>query len=128
MAKLSKSKQEKALAVIAKYLGPKMGYVKPCGECEPCAAGLKWDWQCDNPDLNVSAQTGQRAAHSGLGPMLIPDWDWPSSGPAPSIILEGGPDEWAYDASNDESVQAEMAKIGIYCEPYSTYALCLYAA
>lgn len=100
--KISKKKQEKALAILAGYLGPKMGY--------------------DGP-----AETGMDAYRNGRGPALISEWDWPSSGPTPTVLLEGGPDEWSYYASEDKGVQEQLRDLGIWSEPYASYALCLYS-
>lgn len=122
---LSKTKQEKALAAVAKYLGPKMGCIEPCGKCETCKAGLTYDWQCENP-TSVPAPTGEEAAYNALGPMLNPAWDWPTGGPTPTILLEGGPYDWAIEIAWDEEFRAEMKRLGIFAEPYAGYALCLY--
>lgn len=102
MARLSATKQAKALAIIADWLGPQMGY--------------------DGP-----APTGAAAFNFGEGPQLMPEWDWPSSGPTPTLILEGGPHDWAVEASFDIGVCDSMAKIGVFAEPYSGWALCLYS-
>ena len=121
------AKQAKALDVIATYLGPKMGHITPCGQCESCVAGLAYDWQCDNP-APKPAPTGRDAAYNGEGPMLSPEWDWPSSGPTPTILLEGGPGDWAIMAAGDPEVIEQMTALGIFAEPYASYALCLYPA
>lgn len=97
---LTKSQQKKALEIVAGWLGPQMGY--------------------DGP-----APTGTEAANSARGPVLTPDWDWPHK-PTPAIILEGGPYDWAVMVAADEKVQAEMAKIGVFAEPWAGWALCLY--
>jgi hypothetical protein len=59
---------------------------------------------------------------NGTDLALRMDWDWPSGGPTPSIIWEGGPYDWAMDLSFDVS----DAIAGIWAEPYSGWALCLY--
>lgn len=89
-----------ALDVIARWMGPLLG--------------------CDGP-----APTGREAAYRGAGPMLNVAWEWPGR-PTPTILLEGGPYDWAIDASFDEQVIAEMRGLGLWCEPYAGYALCLY--
>ncbi len=99
--KISKAKQAKALAIVAGYLGPQMGY--------------------DGP-----APTGETEARFATGPQLVPDWDWPSSGPTPTVLLEGGPEEWAYYASADKGVQQQLRDLGLWPEPYASYALCLH--
>lgn len=104
--KLSASKQAKALAVIAEWMG-RIGYGTEPGKPAP---------------------TGKDAAWRGLGPMLVPDWDWPTNGPTPTILLEGGPESWAYRATGDSAVHAAFTKLGIFAEPYAGYALCLYPA
>jgi hypothetical protein len=99
--KLTKKQQEQALGLVAAWLGPRMGY--------------------DGP-----APTGPDASARALGPNLAPDWDWPSSGPTPTLLLEGGPFDWAVDASLDDDLVGELKKIGVFAEPYAGYALCLY--
>jgi hypothetical protein len=99
--KVTKRQQQKALAAVAEWLGPQMGY-------------------------KGSAPTGDDAAYRGYGPALNPAWDWPSAGPTPTIILESGyaPDDWAVVASYE--LVAQFDRIGVFAEPYSSYALCLY--
>lgn len=98
---LNTDQQDQALTIVAAWLGPQMGY--------------------DGP-----APTGQDAAWSALGPYLNPEWDWPNSGPTPTILLEGGPDDWAIRAA--DMLQDQMEAIGVFAEPYASYALCLYPA
>lgn len=124
-AKLSKTKQNKALQIIAKWLGPQMGTIRPCGKCGTCQT--EYGPFCENPTF-LPAPTGPDAAYKGEGPMLNPEWDWPASGPTPTILLEGGPYDWAVYASLDPKVVDQMTEIGVFCESYSGYALCLYPA
>lgn len=123
--KLSPAKQLKALNLIAQWMGKK-GYGTPitCGRCEPCELGAE-DIYCENLKFGP-APTGPDAAANGLGPQLVPDWDWPSGGPTPTILLEGGPDDWAVRAAGDPDLVREFRKLGIFAEPYASYALCLY--
>jgi hypothetical protein len=126
--KLTAKQQQTALDAVAKWMGKKgYGTITPCGTCESCKAGLKYDWQCDEPEIGP-APTGEEAAHSGEGPVLNPSWDWPSSGPTPTIILEGGPEEWALEVTWDPEVREALDKAGIFAEPYASWALCLYPA
>lgn len=99
--RLTTDQQEQALALVAAWLGPKLGH--------------------DGP-----APTGEQAARIATGPMLNPEWDWPSSGPTPTILLEGGPDGWAYAAGFD--LADALREIGVSAEPYAAYALCLHPA
>lgn len=119
MAKVSPAKQKKALALVAEWMATK-GYGTACGVCADCVAGKSY--LCGGP--YGPAPTGEQAAYEGLGPMLNPEWDWPSGGPTPTIILEGGPDEWAYYAG--EALAEKFKALGIWSEPYASYALCLY--
>lgn len=97
--KVTKTQQAKALALVAEWLGTKMGYEGP-------------------------APTGPEAARIAAGPMLNSTWDWPSSGPTPTILLEGGPYDWAICVSDE--LAEKFAAIGVFAEPYAGWALCLY--
>ena len=104
--KISKKQGEKALAAVAEWLGRK--------------GWGGWDEKTNKP---TPAPTGPDAAASGLGPMLNMSWDWPNE-PTPTILLEGGPYDWAIEAAWLDELKA----LGIYAEPYAGYALCLYPA
>ena len=97
--KLTKAQQAKALKIVAEWLGPTLGH--------------------DGP-----APTGEEAARHAQGPMLNPEWDWPSTGPTPTILLEGGPEDWAVLAA--AQTREQMTAIGVFAEPYAAWALCLY--
>jgi hypothetical protein len=97
---LSLEAQNKALDLLAVWLGTRMGYEGP-------------------------APTGSDAAYRALGPQLVSDWDWPGK-PTPTILLEGGPEEWAVYASHDEELRDQLRAVGVWTEPYAGYALCLY--
>lgn len=68
----------------------------------------------------------------GDGPTLNMEWDWPSSGPTPTILWEGGPYDWAMlfphggRAEFGFKVKEVTLPKGIFAEPYSGWALCLY--
>lgn len=108
---LTIEQQDKALEIVAEWLGPRMGH--------------------DGP-----APTGKDAAYRAEGPMLVRDWEpfsycdgHPHTGePRPTIILEGGPDEWGVYASLDDEVVAKLHEIGVFGEPYNSWNLCLYPA
>src|SRR4051812_18961646 len=101
--KITRNQAFKALQIVAGWLGPRMGHDGPC-------------------------PTGNDAARHAEGPTVNMEWDWPSAGPTPTILLEGGPDDWAIDASMDEQIRKDLDKIGIWSEAYAGYALCLYPA
>lgn len=100
---LTPQQQHEALDIVAAWLGPQMGY--------------------DGP-----APTGRDAAYAGIGPELNPAWDWPQSGPTPTILLEGGPYDWAITVALDGACVASFKRIGVFAEPWASYALCLYPA
>jgi hypothetical protein len=101
--KINTTKQARSLHLVAKWMGEH---------------GMTED--------GSPAPTGRDAAHSGLGPQLIADWDWPSSGPTPTVLLEGGPEDWALRVSGE--LADEFDRIGVFAEPYAGWALCLYPA
>lgn len=117
---LTKAQGEKALAIVAEWMGPKVGAGRGCGECADCTHGL--EIACERW-VGTAAPTGSAAADSGLGPHLNPEWDWPGQ-PTPTILLEGGPYDWAIRVADERS--SEFAAIGVFAEPYAAYALCLY--
>lgn len=92
---------ELVLRLVAEWLGPRMGF--------------------DGP-----APTGRDAAYTASGPMLNMAWDWPSSGPAPTVLLEGGPYDWAADCCADVQQRLDTLGAPVYVEPYSGWALCIY--
>lgn len=98
--KLTDEQTDWALHAAARWLAPRMGY------------------EHETP-------VGEQAARTASGPMLIKDWDWPSE-PTPTLILEGGPHDWAYELSADPVEIARFKEHGIFMEPYAMYALCLY--
>lgn len=121
-------KQAKSvLAAVAAWLATK-GYGTPiCPHKGQELHATKWYAHTDGTDCEGQtygpAPTGPEAARMGEGPMLLMEWDWPSSGPTPSIILEGGPEDWAMDCCF--AVQEKIGK-SLFVEPYSSYALCIY--
>lgn len=97
---LSDKQLDWALHAAARWLAPGMGY------------------EHETP-------VGEEAARNASGPMLIKDWDWPGK-PTPTLILEGGPTDWAIYLAADEEEIARFKEHGIFMEPYASYALCLY--
>ncbi len=92
--------QAVALELVAAWLGTKMGY--PFGE---------------------SAPTGVDAYMQGRGPLLNPEWQGWSTPAWPTILLEGGPEEWAVHAVNDPMLRAALRSHGLWAEPATHYAL-----
>lgn len=99
--KVTPAQAEKVLGIVAEWLGPRMGH--------------------DGP-----APTGPDAAYIADGPMLNMEWDWPSSGPTPTILLEGGPYDWAVECCWDVQQEINRKKLPLFVEPYAGYALCIY--
>jgi hypothetical protein len=94
--RVTKTQMRKALEIVAAWMGSKEG--------------------------TTALPTGPDAARRGIGPDLVPDWDW-SGRPTPTVILEANWD-WTFSASSE--LQAEFTKIGLWAEPYSSFALSLY--
>lgn len=99
--KVTKTQAEFVLAKVAEWLGPRMGY--------------------DGP-----APTGSGPAYLAEGPELNMGWDWPSGGPTPTILLEGGPYDWAVECSWEVQQEIDKAGKSVWVEPYAGYALCIY--
>ncbi len=69
--------------------------------------------------------TGLEASRHALGPILVPDWAFGVNDPVrPTIILEGGPEDWAYRAGAE--LESVFNKFGVHAEAYACYALQLY--
>lgn len=96
---LPQRKQDQAARIVAAWLGPQLGYTGPC-------------------------PISEEAARNATGVQLKRDWDWPSNGPTPTLLLEGGPEDWAILAAGE--LHDEFRAIGVFAEPYASYALCLY--
>jgi hypothetical protein len=98
----TKRQQDQAARIVAKWLGPQM--------------------REDGKPVEISKE----AAWNATGVYLNREWDWPDGDPTPTLLLEGGPDEWAIRAAWE--LMDEFARIGVFAEPYASYALCLYRA
>lgn len=128
--KVTQVQATKVLNLVAEWMG-KQGYgvIIPCGKCVGCqkhpTALREWEWACDKPTFGP-APTGPEAATRGEGPMLIMDWDWSFGGPIPTVILEGGPYDWAISCSYWVQERCHERGIPVFVEPYSGWALCLY--
>lgn len=124
---VSRSTAETVLDLVAEWLGQ-----HGCGT-PVCPDGRDLNWVVSHTDDGTScldftvgpAPTGEEAANRGLGPVLRMDWDWPGS-PTPSVILEGGPYDWAVECSFDIQRSLDERGIAAYVEPYSGWALCIY--
>jgi hypothetical protein len=67
---------------------------------------------------------GQLSADE-TGPSLIMDWDWLGGSPAPSIVWEEGPYEWALERSQE--LQQVISPL-VFVEPMTSWALGIYPA
>lgn len=86
------------------------------------------DWMGEN-GLKKPVPTGRDAANSAQGPVLNMEWDWPSSGPTPTVILEGFPGAyWAVECCAAVQDAIDAAGKPLFVEPYSGWALCIYPA
>ena len=96
---------EQVLQLVAAWLGSKKGWT----------------------DDGSPTPTGRDAYMHARGPMLVMDWQSTfSSYPAcPTLLLEGGPFDWAVDASFDDELLADCAKLGVYLEPWNGHALAI---
>jgi hypothetical protein len=118
------------LNLVAEWMGQ-----HGCAETYTCPEGRALDEDyffhtdddspCDNA-VASPAPTGRDAAYRGLGPELRMDWDWPSSGPTPTVILEGGPDYWAIRCSYWVQQRLDERNVPVFVEPYAAWALCAY--
>lgn len=127
MTTVTTQQAETVLALVAEWLGRK-GLGTP-----HCPEGRALDDYVQHTDdgspcLTATfgpAPTGKDAAWNALGPQLVMDWDW-SGTPTPTILLEGGPYEWAYDCSFWVQEQLHTMGLRLYVEPYACYALSIY--
>jgi len=126
MNKVTKKQAEAVLTAVAEWMGTK-GYGTPiCPDGKPLSgiAGMQHPdgtW-CEGCKFGP-APTGPNAAYRGEGPELRMDWDWAN---APSVILEGGPDEWAIACSFAVQQAMDAKKVPVYVEPYASWALSIY--
>lgn len=102
MGTLSEEQQQKALAIVAQWTGPRLGH--------------------DGP-----APTDEAAYEDNSGIVLVPAWvpHWGDGAPVPTILHEGLND-WAIHVSDDANVSEQLRQIGVFCEPLTEYALGLY--
>lgn len=76
---------------------------------------------------------------TGTGPVLVKNWDW-RSGPAPyAIVWEEGAYEWAHLSTGggrdeefgfriDPITEEQQRAMGVFLEPYTSWALGIYPA
>lgn len=125
---VTKRQAEAVLVEVAKWIGKK-GYGVPI-----CPEGRAVDYDflrhtddgsdCENFTCGP-APTGPEAASKAIGPDLRMDWDWPGR-PTPTVLLEGGPEEWAINCSYAVQQAMDAAGVPVFVEPYASYALCIY--
>lgn len=129
MSKVTEKQATAVLNIVAAWIGKK-GYgtpICPEGKALSGPVGMQHEdgtW-CDNCTFGP-APTGPEAAYNGTGPTLNMAWEGWSGGAAPTILLEGGPEEWAIACSYAVQKQLDAEGIKVYVEPYASYALSIY--
>lgn len=94
--KVTKAQAEKVLAAVARQLSKNRG--------------------------GYPVPTGPEAAYNGDGPELNMEWNW-SGEPRPTILLESSAFyEWPFELD----LPAINREAGVFCEPYSGYALSIF--
>ena len=127
---VSESVQDRVLALVADWLGQQGFGPWICGDgraVDRLQRHVDDGSDCTNGGCGP-APTGREAFRSGDGPMLIPDWSWPDSGPTPAIVLEGGPRNWPTVCQAAVQATADREGLGVLLEPYSSFGMRLYPA
>lgn len=127
MTTVTQKRAEKVLGFVAEWMGTKGMGTFICPEGRDLTFGLSHtddktpctDWQIG------PVPTGPDAAYRGEGPELRMDWDWTGK-PTPTILLEGGPEEWAINCSFAVQAKIDAAGLPLFVEPYTSYALSIY--
>lgn len=81
--------------------------------------GLVTEWM--HKHYGLEADSPSREFYT---PKLVQDFDWTSE-PTPALVLELG-DDWAIYAS--AALRDQARALGLFLEPYSAWALCVYPA
>lgn len=102
MAGVTKRDAEKVLKLAAAWLG-------------------KHGWTEDGSPT----PTGPEAAYHGLGPVLQKRDDW-GMGECWTVMLEGGPYEWAVESCWDIQQQLNERGLALFIEPGWSFSLCIY--
>jgi hypothetical protein len=122
MNKVSQKQAEIVLQVAAEWLGKKGLGVATCKlgrELKYSLVHADDGTPCETLTIGP-APTGPEAAYRGLGPELR-EYEG-----IPSIVLEGGPYEWAIEGSCAIQKELDAKGIKVYVEPYYSFMLSIY--
>lgn len=126
---VTQKRAEKVLAFVAEWMG-----TKGMGTCI-CPEGRELTYGLSHTDDKTPCfewtigpvPTGPDAAYRGAGPELRMDWEGMyANKPTPTILLEGGPEEWAINCSFAVQAKIDAAGLPLFVEPYTSYALSIY--
>lgn len=124
MPKVTEKQATFVLNAVAEWLGKKGLGTPICPEGRPLDKYAQHDDGTPCSDCSLGpAPTGPDAAYRGEGPELKMYWDWAE---APTVLLEGGPYEWAITCCGYVQSALDAKGLKVYVEPYAGYALSIY--